>query len=774
MLQKSDPDGRWILKFPAVRPCEDVSPATLIASLINLSRSIIAYKAKFFSSQKRICRELIRQTEILLIFFEEIRDCGLGISKTLNLCLSELHFALQKVRFLLQDCTRDGCRFYTLMKSCFVANEFSVVVRSVAMALDIVTVQLGSLQVSQEVRELVELLAKQTQKVKIETDPNELSVMDTVRLILDQFEHQFGPVRGTVKWALGYLGIHTWGQCNMEVKFLEEEISNAEEEEEDREICMLSSLLGFLCYCRGVVFDTLDKSQENINRTDARELLRCLNPEDFRCPISLEFISDPVTTSTGHTYDRLSIQKWLKAGHMLCPKTGEKLISTELVPNLALKKLIQQFYYDNRISTAKSGAKNKDSSRKTTFPSPAFKGAMKILAQFLAGRLTYGTYEQQNKAAYEIRLLAKSNVFNRSVIIDMGNVAPLLDLLTSRDAETQENAIAALSKLSKHPKGQKDIMKQGGLMLLISVLKGGLKMESRQSAAATIFYLSSVDGYRRMIGSTREGISALIELIKDGTLCGKKNALAAIFGLLVYNGNHERAFEAGIVPLLVDLIACTERSDLLADSLVVLDALAEKIDGSIAILQTPALPLIMGLVKSSISRVAKEYCVSILLSLCCNGGAEVIGVLAKESAIMPTLYSLIADGTSHACKKALRLINMLQKFHGSSSSSIAVASKLRKERIVRSYESEEDIEAALRDAGANGQPMEKPFRPHLLLQRSLAHATAMQDCRAWNSSVDRPFSYFPIYRKLICKDFTEFAGSKLWVLYNLSSFKGLK
>ena len=327
MHQKHDPDERRILKFPAVRPCEDVSPATLIEALIRVSRSIIACKTQFFSSQKRICREVIRQTEILLIFFEEIRDCGLGFSKTLNLCFSELHFALQKIRFLLQDCTRDGCRVYILMKSHFVANEFRVVVRSVGMALDVGIAQLGSLQVSREVGELVELLAKQSRKVKIETDPNDQFAMDSVRLTLDLLEHQLEPVRGAVSRVLGYLGIHTWNQCNMEVKFLEGEVSNAEEDE-DREICLLSSLMGFLCYCTGVIFDTLDKSEEITDRAGARELLRCLNPEDFRCPISLELMMDPVTISTGHTYDRLSIQKWLKAGHMLCPKTGEKLTST--------------------------------------------------------------------------------------------------------------------------------------------------------------------------------------------------------------------------------------------------------------------------------------------------------------------------------------------------------------------------------------------------------------------------------------------------------------
>jgi len=567
------------------------------------------------------------------------------------------------------------------MKLQFIASQFQVLIRSFATALDIL--QLNSLEISIEVKELVELLAKQAQRAKLEPDPADQSAMERVNLILNQFECMFEPERGLMKRVLDYLGIWSWGDCNKEVKFLEEEMSNCEDE--DREIPLLSSLMGFMCYCRGVIFETLDKDDHQIiDQVDIKlsgEVLNCLNPEDFRCPISLELMADPVTISTGQTYDRASIQKWLKAGNLICPKTGEKLKSTELVPNSALKNLIQHFCLDNRITISRSGRKSRDLSRAIISPTPASTEAMRFLAQFLAGRLTYGTDEQKNKAAYEIRLLTKSNIFNRSILVEVGNVPPLLDLLTSTDPDTQENAIAALLKLSKHSKGQKAIIKEGGLMLLIMVLRRGLKMESRQIAAATIFYLSSVDKYQRLIGSTRETIPALIELIKDGSICGKKNALAAIFGLLLYHGNHERALEAGIVPVLVDLIASIERSDITADSLAVLASLAESNDGCIAILQTSALPLIMGLLKSLSSRAGKEYCVSILLSLSNNGGNEVVGILAKELALMPTLYSLVTEGTSHASKKARMLINMLQKFKESSSSSLASGSRVQKERI---------------------------------------------------------------------------------------------
>ncbi|GAA0153969.1 hypothetical protein LIER_43253 [Lithospermum erythrorhizon] len=61
---------------------------------------------------------------------------------------------------------------------------------------------------------------------------------------------------------------------------------------------------------------------------------------DFRCPISLELMTNPITLSTGHTYDRSSILKWFATGNHTFPKTCESLVCIDLLPNVALKKLI--------------------------------------------------------------------------------------------------------------------------------------------------------------------------------------------------------------------------------------------------------------------------------------------------------------------------------------------------------------------------------------------------------------------------------------------------
>ena len=60
-------------------------------------------------------------------------------------------------------------------------------------------------------------------------------------------------------------------------------------------------------------------------------------PPEFRCPISLNLMRDPVAGLTGITYDRAGIEAWLlaAAGRGTCPVTHTELRAEDLVPNHA-------------------------------------------------------------------------------------------------------------------------------------------------------------------------------------------------------------------------------------------------------------------------------------------------------------------------------------------------------------------------------------------------------------------------------------------------------
>ncbi|CAH9137583.1 unnamed protein product [Cuscuta epithymum] len=119
-------------------------------------------------------------------------------------------------------------------------------------------------------------------------------------------------------------------------------------------------------------------------------------PDDFRCPISLELMNDPVILSTGQTYERSCIQKWLDAGHKICPMTQQTLLHTALTPNYVLKSLIAMWCESNVFelpknyqgkcselhiaSTGKCSSSSYSTPKNDTFQTQVLEGQRQILA----------------------------------------------------------------------------------------------------------------------------------------------------------------------------------------------------------------------------------------------------------------------------------------------------------------------------------------------------------------------------------------------------------
>ncbi|XP_021770150.1 U-box domain-containing protein 3-like isoform X2 [Chenopodium quinoa] len=72
-------------------------------------------------------------------------------------------------------------------------------------------------------------------------------------------------------------------------------------------------------------------------------------PSYFRCPLSLDFMLDPVIVASGQTFERSSIQIWLDHGLNTCPKTRQYLSHTNIIPNYTVKALIATWFQENNL-----------------------------------------------------------------------------------------------------------------------------------------------------------------------------------------------------------------------------------------------------------------------------------------------------------------------------------------------------------------------------------------------------------------------------------------
>ncbi|KAK7379217.1 hypothetical protein VNO80_04672 [Phaseolus coccineus] len=104
-----------------------------------------------------------------------------------------------------------------------------------------------------------------------------------------------------------------------------------------------------LSWTRRNVFRRAKKEKEQI-QGDAcgGELeVEVVIPNHFRCPVSLELMTDPVTLSTGITYDRVSIEKWIEGGNKTCPVTNQVLTTFDTIPNHVIRRMIQDWCVEN-------------------------------------------------------------------------------------------------------------------------------------------------------------------------------------------------------------------------------------------------------------------------------------------------------------------------------------------------------------------------------------------------------------------------------------------
>ena len=643
----TDLDRRFLV-FPAVAPCGDVSPAALIQALIAIGDDIIRFhRTMSFTSQKRIVQELVREVEILVVFFKEVQDSGKTTSSAI-VSFSEIYVTFQKIRHMVWDCGRRGARLWLILKSDYILSEFRVLVRSVATALDVLP--FSEMDVSLDTKEAVRLIAEQAGRIDLKINHTDEKISDAIRLILAEFEEEIVPDRESINTILKYLQIRYWSDCEAEVQFLEEEILKSDGGFD--EIALLSGLRGFILYARSIIFEVMDsrKPKLPLYRSEDR-LPKNLKLEEITCPISLDLMSDPVTVSTGQTYDRVSITKWLAAGNRTCPVTGTPLVNTDIVPNSTLRKLIKH---------QQSPVTNDVSGRQFNGVIPVPSRAIIALCRLLVNKLSNPCKDDEaHKTVSEIRLLSKTGLFERGCLVDAGAIPLLLDLHFSSNSSLQHGSTAAILNLSKHPEGRAAIFNYKSMTPILHVISNGLKPEARQNAAAAFFYLSSVEDYRKQIGESTDAIPALVDLLKNGTVRGKRNAAVAIVRLLLHPPNYTKVIAAGAISELLDLLS-SEREDLVGDCLALLAALAEKPEGAFQILQSSEVPSFVSILLSHSSKSGKEYCLSLLLHLCKVGGEKVVTLLEKIPSLVPALRLLLSEGSSRVSKKASSLIRILR------------------------------------------------------------------------------------------------------------------
>lgn len=373
-------------------------------------------------------------------------------------------------------------------------------------------------------------------------------------------------------------------------------------------------------------------------------------PPEFRCPISGEFMKDPVILASGQTYDEPFIQKWLKDGHQTCPTTAHVLPHTLLTPNHLAKKIITKWSKENTSEMSSAVMEGDEEYVEDA-----------NLQQFttLLEQLSSSSLSDQKGAVKETRVLTNRSPSFRARFQDAipRLFNPTLLERANSDIDLQEDLVATILNLSVHDSNRKLV---GETTLAIHFLIESLKCErivTRSNAAAALLVLSTLDSNKHIIGKAG-AIKPLIDLVEEGHPLAMKDAAAAILSLCTVVENRGWAVNLGAVTVVTKKVMDHILMDEMLDILALLCSHQKAVE---ELGELGAVSCLLDILRENTSELNKEKCVAILYTMCFSDRTKLREILAVESAC-ETLSNVAQTGTSRAKRKANGILERLNRF----------------------------------------------------------------------------------------------------------------
>lgn len=601
----------------------------------------------------RNSNSIIRKIKLLTLLIEELvtdHDQVLHrLPASAILCFEELFIVLQSVKTLIEDCC-NGSKLWLLIQQQSVANKFNELTLELSTLIDIFPVK--DMNLNQDVEELVNLIRKQCSKTLASIEENDIHLRNDVLEKLDRIKSEIVPQQSKLKEIFTRLQLNDSESCTDEIEILEEEVRNQGDEKSKAEII---SLIGLVRYAKCVLYGESSPETKTIRRRNKTNSSDLTIPADFRCPISLDLIRDPVVVSTGQTYDRVSINLWIESGHTTCPKTGQTLDHTEMIPNRALRNLIVMWCREHRIPFESTETKEKVNGVTTN---KTLIEATKMTVSFLLQKARGSqSLDMANRFVHELRVLAKTDSNSRACIAEADGLPLLVKFLGSEHPNLQVNAVTTILNLSILEANKTMIMETDSVLnSVIEVLRNGATWEAKGNAAATVFSLTGVPAYRKKLGRKNRVIKGLMELAKSGPVSSKRDALVAILNLAGDRETVGRLLEVGVVEMASEVM-----DGLPEEGVTVLEAVVKK--GGLAAV-TAAFHVIrkLAVVLRDGTERAQESAAATLVNVCRKGGSEIVSELAAIPGIERVIWEVMGMGTGRGRRKAATLLRILRRW----------------------------------------------------------------------------------------------------------------
>ncbi|KZV46408.1 U-box domain-containing protein 21-like [Dorcoceras hygrometricum] len=397
-------------------------------------------------------------------------------------------------------------------------------------------------------------------------------------------------------------------------------------------------------------------------------------PNHFRCPISLDLMKDPVTLSTGITYDRESIEKWIEAGNVTCPITKKILRSIEPIPNHAIRQIIQDWCVENRSYGVE---------RIPTPRVPISSHEVKEVLTKIEDAIRRNDDESCLDFVSMIKSLSKESDRNKRCVVSNGAgrvLSAAFDALSKRDpihehVALHEEILSMLMISLSSPLDEEtrtNLSTSESLHYIVRFLRFGSLSSRRNAVLALKVILSCNDQEVVEDLVKREGLlDALMKLIEE-PICPtttKASLLAMYYILKSSQSNPDKQatiskfLEMGLVQNLLEILVDSERS-VCEKALGVLDGICSHREGRNKVSENVLTVPLMVKKMLRVSDLATELSVSILWKLGKDeeNGEGTVAIEALQVGAFQKLLLLLQVGCSGTTKEKvtdlLKILNV--------------------------------------------------------------------------------------------------------------------
>ncbi|KAK4380369.1 hypothetical protein RND71_002231 [Anisodus tanguticus] len=417
----------------------------------------------------------------------------------------------------------------------------------------------------------------------------------------------------------------------------------------------------------------------------------------------MQLMRDPVTTSTGITYDRENIEKWLiKCKNITCPVTKQELtLTTDLTPNHTLHRLIQSWCIMNsshgveRIPTPKPQVTKSHVLKllKEAMESPQMQlsclmklrsiahasesnkkclescGVVDFLASIIMKKEVASVEDLEFVSGGDTLLQKMSSVIVSQKDSEISKLScddnpTLLALRTPLEYHTKasDEALDILFHLNPSDEDLKKFVSKDELFLdsLLHFLKCG----NYQSRAYTIMLLKSafnVADPGQLIGAKQEYFKEILSFLNNKLISQQatKAALKLLVELCPWGRNRIKAIEVGAISTLIELLLDTTERRSCELILSILHQLCSCAEGRAELLNHGAGLAIVSKKILRVSQVASDRAVRILSSISkFSATCRVLQEMLQVGVVSKLCLVIQVDSCSKTKEKAKEILRL--------------------------------------------------------------------------------------------------------------------